>query len=73
MARMLRKRTLFLMGILITTIVGSFSGFIKNNFFKSGSLIATAYADISSGSDSGGGDSSSDSGSGDAGCSDGCY
>ena len=64
-----KKKTLFLIGLLLTGVVGSMSDYIRNNYTKVGSLILdssvnTAYADgvidtpgSSDGGCSGGGDS----------------
>ena len=42
-----KKRTIFLFGVLITTVVAFVGDYIRvNNFKKTSSLVCTAYADI---------------------------
>lgn len=71
MAKILKKRALFLVGVTITGVISVFSTFYKNNFSKDSSLlITTAYADHLSGAGDGGGSGGSDGGGG-AGCCEG--
>ena len=69
MLRIAKKRTLLLIGLLVTTGSAFFTGSLKNNFTKGDSLLTTvvhADAPINGGYGDGCGD-------GGGGCSDGCY
>ncbi|MFA5132144.1 MAG: hypothetical protein WC444_02330 [Candidatus Paceibacterota bacterium] len=79
MTRIIKKRALFFVGVVVTSVVGGLTSFLQTNYSKnesllSGSLFAeTAHADIapSDASNLCGGDSGG--AGGDGGCSDGCY
>ncbi len=82
MVRIVKKRALFMVGVLLTTIVGSVSSLVKTNFSKEVSFfVDIAHADIPAaptGGEPAGGDSGAGAGGGagagaDAGCSDGSY
>ena len=72
MLRIAKKRTLLLIGLLVTTGSAFFTGSLKNNFTKGGSLLTTVVHADAPASNSGG-DAYGDGCGGGGGCSDGCY
>lgn len=76
MLKIAKKRTLLLIGLLVTTGSGLFSIVSKKNFSKADSVLTgvfTAHADtVVAGDSNPGGDGCGGDGGG-GGCSDGCY
>jgi hypothetical protein len=78
MLKIAKKRTLLLIGLLLTTGTGLFSLASKKNFSKADSVLSgviVAHADTYTPADGDGGvvSGDGDGGGGDGGCSDGCY
>lgn len=78
MAKAIKKRFLFIIGLFVTSLVGSLTGFFHSQTSTKNSLLATtAFADTAPApGDPGyvaGGDGGGGGGSDGGGCSDGCY